>query len=63
MRGAISVWTAYVIVSRRVKTPPITATAVQAGLSVVVMLPLLAIVGMPMLPLLAWLRTIGLAAS
>lgn len=47
MLGAISVWTAYVIVSRRVKTPPITATAVQAALSVVVMLPLLAVVGLP----------------
>jgi drug/metabolite transporter (DMT)-like permease len=47
MVGAISVWTAYVIISRRVQTPPITATAVQSGLSIIVMLPLLAVVGLP----------------
>jgi drug/metabolite transporter (DMT)-like permease len=47
MLGAISVWTAYVIISRRVTTPPITATAVQAALSIVVMLPLFAFFGAP----------------
>lgn len=48
--GSVLVWTAYVIVSRRLRTPPITATAVQVALSVVVLLPLLAITGVPAEP-------------
>ncbi|MFB6611911.1 DMT family transporter [Agromyces sp. NPDC056379] len=43
--GAVIVWSAYVIVSRRLATPPITATAVQAVIAVVTMLPLVAVVG------------------
>ncbi|MGH3703619.1 MAG: DMT family transporter [Agromyces sp.] len=43
--GAVIVWSAYVIVSRRLATPPITATAVQAVIAVVTMLPLVAAVG------------------
>lgn len=49
MVGAISVWTAYVIVSRRVKSPPITATAIQASMSAVVLIPVVLIVGLPLL--------------
>lgn len=48
--ASVVVWTAYVIVSRRLRTPPITATAVQVALSVAVLLPLLAIVGAPAEP-------------
>ncbi len=48
--GSVLVWTAYVIVSRRLRTPPITATAVQVALSVAVLLPLLAITGAPAQP-------------
>lgn len=43
--GAISVWTAYVIISRRIQTPPITATTVQVGLSALMLAPVMAIVG------------------
>lgn len=43
--GAVIVWSAYVIVSRRLATPPVTATAVQAVIAVVTMLPLVAVVG------------------
>jgi drug/metabolite transporter (DMT)-like permease len=48
--GTVLVWTAYVIVSRRLRTPPITATTVQVALSVVVLLPMLLIVGAPAQP-------------
>nr|WP_223158944.1 DMT family transporter [Microcella alkalica] len=48
--ASVVVWTAYVIVSRRLRTPPITATAVQVALSVAVLLPVLAIVGAPAEP-------------
>lgn len=43
-------WTAYVIVSRRLTTPPITATTVQVALSVVVLLPVLLLTGAPAQP-------------
>lgn len=49
MVGAISVWTAYVIVSRRLKSPPITATAIQAGMSAVMLIPVVLVVGLPLL--------------
>lgn len=47
MIGAISVWTAYVITSRRLTTPPITATAIQAVMSAVVLTPVVLVVGAP----------------
>lgn len=43
-------WTAYVIVSRRLRTPPITATTVQVALSVVVLVPVLLVTGAPAQP-------------
>ena len=43
--GAILTWTAYVIISRRIQTPPITATTVQVGLSALMLAPVMAIVG------------------
>lgn len=48
--GAIVAWTAYVIISRSVKTPPITATTVQVGLSAVILLPVMAVVGIQATP-------------
>ncbi len=45
MLGAILAWTAYVIISRRITTPPITATTVQVGISAVLLAPLMVIVG------------------
>jgi drug/metabolite transporter (DMT)-like permease len=48
--GAITVWTMYVIISRRIRTPPITATTVQVGLSVVMLLPVMAFVGIQATP-------------
>ena len=54
MLGTIAVWTAYVILGRTVRTPPITATAIQAGLSVLVLAPvvgvMLAVDGVPAAP-------------
>ncbi|MER3389629.1 MAG: DMT family transporter [Microcella sp.] len=47
MLGAISVWTAYVIVSRRLTTPPITATTIQAAMSAVMLVPVVAVFGAP----------------
>lgn len=43
--GAIATWTAYVIISRRIQTPPITATTVQVGLSALMLAPVMAVVG------------------
>lgn len=40
---ATVLWTAYSMVSPRIETPPITATAVQAGISGVIMIPVMAI--------------------
>jgi drug/metabolite transporter (DMT)-like permease len=40
---ATVLWTAYSMVSPRIKTPPITATAVQAGISGVIMAPVMVI--------------------
>ncbi|GAA4371647.1 DMT family transporter [Agromyces bauzanensis] len=43
--GSVLVWTAYSLISRRLVTPPITATAVQGVLAVVTMLPVVAVAG------------------
>lgn len=40
---ATVLWTAYSMVAPRIETPPITATAVQAGISGVIMIPVMAI--------------------
>ena len=40
---ATVLWTAYSMVSPRITTPPITATAVQAGISGIIMVPVMAI--------------------
>lgn len=40
---ATVLWTAYSMVSPRIKTPPITATAVQAGISAIIMAPVMVI--------------------
>lgn len=48
--GAILVWTAYVIISRRITTPPITATTVQVGMSALMLAPVMAIVGIQAQP-------------
>jgi len=48
--GAILTWTAYVIISRRIQTPPITATTVQVGMSAVMLAPVMAIVGIQATP-------------
>ncbi len=45
MLGAIAVWTGYVILGRTVRTPPITATAIQAGMSILLLGPVVAVVG------------------
>ena len=50
MLGAILAWTAYVIISRRIKTPPITATTVQVGISALMLAPVMAIVGIQATP-------------
>ena len=47
MLGAISVWTAYVITSRRLTTRPITATTIQAAMSAVMLVPVVAVLGAP----------------
>jgi drug/metabolite transporter (DMT)-like permease len=57
--ASVMAWTAYSIVSRRLATPPITATAVQAVFAVVTMLPLIAVTGVS-LPTSA-AGTLGLA--
>lgn len=44
--GSVLAWTVYSLVSRRLVTPPITATAVQAVFAVVTMLPLIAVTGL-----------------
>ncbi|MDQ2661796.1 MAG: DMT family transporter, partial [Actinomycetota bacterium] len=43
--GSVLAWTAYSLISRRLVTPPITATSVQAVFAVVTMLPLVAVTG------------------
>ena len=48
--GAILAWTAYVIISRRIQTPPITATTVQVGMSAVMLAPVMALVGVQAQP-------------
>jgi len=40
---ATVLWTAYSMVSPRIKTPPITATAVQAGISGIIMAPVMVV--------------------
>ncbi|BDZ55885.1 hypothetical protein GCM10025870_29580 [Agromyces marinus] len=44
--AAVLAWTAYAIVSRRVSTPPVTATAIQAVFATATLLPLVAITGL-----------------
>jgi drug/metabolite transporter (DMT)-like permease len=41
--GAIVLWTAYSMMSPRITTPPITATAVHAGISGIIMIPVMVI--------------------
>ena len=48
--GAILAWTAYVIISRRIQTPPITATTVQVGMSALMLALVMAIVGIQAQP-------------
>lgn len=48
--GAILAWTAYVIISRRIQTPPITATTVQVGMSALMLAPVMALVGIQAQP-------------
>ena len=43
--GSVLAWTVYSLISRRLATPPITATAVQAVFAVATMLPVIAITG------------------
>lgn len=43
--GSVLAWTVYSLISRRLVTPPITATSVQAAFAVVTMLPLIAVTG------------------
>ncbi len=43
--AAVVVWTAYSLVGRRLITPPVTATAVQALFAIVLMLPFVAVSG------------------
>ncbi|MFM2353795.1 MAG: hypothetical protein RLZZ608_1201 [Actinomycetota bacterium] len=48
--GAILAWTAYVIISRRIQTPPITATTVQVGMSALMLAPVMVLVGIQAQP-------------
>lgn len=43
--GSVIAWTVYSLISRRLVTPPITATAVQSVFAVLTMLPVIAIAG------------------
>ena len=43
--GSVLAWTVYSLISRRLRTPPITAPAVQAVFAVITMLPLIAVTG------------------
>jgi drug/metabolite transporter (DMT)-like permease len=43
--GSVLAWTVYSLISRRLATPPITATAVQAVFAVATMVPVIAITG------------------
>lgn len=44
--AAMLVWTAYTLVGRRLRTPPVTATAVQAVFAVILLAPVVAVVGL-----------------
>lgn len=44
--AAVSAWTVYSIIARRLRTPPVTATALQAVIAVVTMLPVVAVTGL-----------------
>lgn len=44
--GSVLVWTAYSLLGRRVKTPPVTATAVQSVFAVLIMVPVVAMAGL-----------------
>jgi drug/metabolite transporter (DMT)-like permease len=39
MLAAVFVWTAYSLISKKLQTPPITATAVSSALAVIMMMP------------------------
>lgn len=43
---SVVVWTTYSLLGRRVKTPPVTATAVQSVFAAIIMLPLVIITGL-----------------
>lgn len=46
--GSVLAWTTYSLITRRLVTPPITATAVQSVFAVVAMLPLVGVTGVSM---------------
>ncbi|GAA1503095.1 drug/metabolite transporter (DMT)-like permease [Agromyces terreus] len=46
--GAVVAWTVYSIIARRLTTPPITATALQAVFATLTMLPVIAFTGLTM---------------
>jgi len=48
--GAILLWTTYAIIGRGITTPPITATAIQVVMSVLIMVPILAFTGFTATP-------------
>lgn len=51
MIGAITVWTAYTLLGRhKTGVPPITATALQAAITVVIMMPIVLAMGGPHIP-------------
>lgn len=41
--AAVVLWTVYSMIAPRVQTPPITATAVQSGISAIVMIPIMVV--------------------
>jgi drug/metabolite transporter (DMT)-like permease len=45
MLGAVACWTLYSVLGRRSPSPPITSTAIQASLGVIVLLPVMAFTG------------------
>jgi hypothetical protein len=48
--GAILLWTTYAIIGRGIKTPPITATAIQVVMSVLILVPVMAVTGFTATP-------------
>ena len=47
MLGAVAVWTAYTVIGRSLKTPPVASAAVQATMAAVILAPITLIVGGP----------------